>query len=134
MAQMVADILDGVLEQIGVRQIFGLIGDSLNPLGDAVRRSTIEWIGVRHEAGAALAAAGQAKLTGRLGVCAGTTGPGSTHLVAGLYEAARDHAPVLALSGDMPTRRRGIDYSQTTEPDLLFRDVCVYTETVSSPA
>src|SRR5215470_16593608 len=135
MAQMVADVLVGVLEQIGVRQIFGLIGDSLNPLGDAVRRSKkIEWIGVRHEEGAALAASGQAKLTGRLGVCAGTTGPGSTHLVAGLYEAARDHAPVLALSGDMPTRLRGIDYFQTTEPDLLFRDVSIYTETVSSPA
>ena len=134
MAQMVADVLVGVLEKIGVQQIFGLIGDSLNPLGDAVRRSKIEWIGVRHEEGAALAAAGQAKLTGRLGVCAGTTGPGSTHLVAGLYEAARDHAPVLALSGDMPSKLRAIDYVQTTEPDLLFRDVCLYTETVSSPA
>jgi len=134
MAQMVADVLVGVLEQIGVRQVFGLIGDSLNPLGDAVRRSTIEWIGVRHEEGAALAAAGQAKLTGRLGVCAGTTGPGSTHLVAGLYEASRDHAPVLALSGDMPSNLRGTDYVQTTEPNLLFRDVCLYTETVSSPA
>jgi pyruvate dehydrogenase (quinone) len=134
MAQMVADVLVGVLEQIGVRQVFGLIGDSLNPLGDAVRRSKIEWIGVRHEEGAALAAAGQAKLTGRLGVCAGTTGPGSTHLVAGLYEAARDHAPVLALSGDMPSNLRGTDYVQTTEPNLLFRDVCLYTEAVSSPA
>jgi pyruvate dehydrogenase (quinone) len=134
MAQMVADVLVGTLEQIGVRQIFGLIGDSLNPLGDAVRRSKIEWVGVRHEEGAALAAAGQAKLTGRLGVCAGTTGPGSTHLVAGLYEAARDHAPVLALSGDMPSKLRGTDYVQTTAPNLLFRDVCLYTETVSSPA
>jgi len=131
---MVADVLVGLLEQIGVRQIFGLIGDSLNPLGDAVRRSKIEWIGVRHEEGAALAAAGQAKLTGRLGVCAGTTGPGSTHLVAGLYEAARDHAPVLALSGDMVTKLRGIDYFQTTEPDLLFRDVSLYTETITSAA
>src|SRR5215472_2147765 len=134
MAQMVADVLVGVLEQIGVRQIFGLIGDSLNPLGDAVRRSKIEWIGVRHEEGAALAAAGQAKLTGRLGVCAGTTGPGSTHLVAGLYEAARDHAPVLALSGDMPRKMHGTDFIQTTEPDLLFRDVSLYTETLSAPA
>ena len=134
MSQMVADILVGVLEQIGVRQIFGLIGDSLNPLGDAVRRSKIEWIGVRHEEGAALAAAGQAKLTGRLGVCAGTTGPGSTHLVAGLYEAARDHAPVLALSGDMVSKMRGIDYFQATEPDLLFRDVSLYTETITSAA
>jgi pyruvate dehydrogenase (quinone) len=134
MTHMVADVLVNVLEQIGVRQIFGLIGDSLNPLGDAVRRSKIEWIGVRHEEGAALAAAGQAKLTGRLGVCCGTTGPGSTHLVAGLYEAARDHAPVLALSGDMVTKMRGLDYFQATEPDMLFRDVSLYTETVTSAA
>ncbi len=134
MSQTVAEILIGVLEQIGVKHIFGLIGDSLNPLADAVRRSKIEWIGVRHEEGAALAAAGQAKLTGRLGVCAGTTGPGSTHLVAGLYEASRDHAPVLALSGDMPRKMQGTDYIQTTEPNLLFRDVSLYTETISTPA
>ena len=134
MSQTVADQLVSTLEQIGVRHIFGLIGDSLNPLADAVRRSKIEWVGVRHEEGGALAAAGQAKLTGRLGVCAGTTGPGSTHLVAGLYEASRDHAPVLALSGDMPRKMQGTDYIQTTDTDLLFRDVSLYTETVSSPA
>jgi thiamine pyrophosphate-dependent acetolactate synthase large subunit-like protein len=133
MSQTVAQVLVGVLEQIGVKQIFGLIGDSLNPLADAVRRSRIEWIGVRHEEGAALAAAGQAKLTGKLAVCAGTTGPGSTHLVAGLYEASRDHAPVLALSGDMPRKFQGTDYIQTTKPDLLFRDVSLYTQTISSP-
>src|SRR5580704_13192274 len=133
MSQTVADILVGVLEQIGVKHIFGLIGDSLNPLADAVRRSEIEWIGVRHEEGAALAASGQAKLTGRLAVCAGTTGPGSTHLVSGLYEACRDHAPVLALSGDMPRKMRGTDFFQATEPDLLFRDVSLYTQTVTSP-
>ena len=133
MSRTVADVLVNTLEQIGVRQIFGLIGDSLNPIADAVRRSDIEWIGVRHEEGAALAAAGQAKLTGRLAVCCGTTGPGSTHLVAGLYEASRDHAPVLALSGDMSRKLHGIDYFQTTEPDLLFRDVALYTETISTP-
>src|ERR1700734_803494 len=134
MSQNVSEVLVGVLEQIGVPQIFGLIGDSLNPLADAVRRSKIEWIGVRHEEGAALAASGQAKLTGRLAVCCGTTGPGSTHLVAGLYEAGRDHAPVLALSGDMTRKMHGTDFIQTTEPDLLFRDVSLYTETISSPA
>jgi pyruvate dehydrogenase (quinone) len=134
MSQTVADVLVGTLEQLGVKHIFGLIGDSLNPLADAVRRSTIEWIGVRHEEGGALAAAGQAKLTGRLGVCCGTTGPGSTHLVAGLYEASRDHAPVLALSGDMPRKMHGTEYFQATEPDLLFRDVSLYTETISAPA
>jgi pyruvate dehydrogenase (quinone) len=134
MSQTVAGQLVGVLEQVGVKQVFGLIGDSLNPLADAVRRSQIEWIGVRHEEGAALAAAGQAKLTGQLAVCAGTTGPGSTHLVAGLYEASRDHAPVLALSGEMPRKMQGTDFIQTTAPDLLFRDVSLYTETISSPA
>lgn len=134
MSKTVADVLVGVLEEIGVSHIFGLIGDSLNPLGDAVRRSKIEWVGVRHEEGAALAATGQAKLTGKLGVCAGTTGPGSTHLVAGLYEAARDHAPVLALSGDMARAVQGTDFIQTTSPDLLFRDVSLYTNTISVPA
>src|ERR1700729_724610 len=134
MSQTVADVLVNTLEQVGVRQIFGLIGDSLNPIADAVKRSTIELPGVRHEEVAALAAAGQAKLTGQLGVCCGTTGPGSNHLVAGLYEASRDHAPVLALSGDMPRKMQGTDYIQTTAPDLLFRDVSLYTETISSPA
>src|SRR3984893_2756135 len=131
MSQTVAELLVGVLEQIGVKHIVGLIGDSLNPLADALRGSTIEGGGVRHEEGAALAAAGQAKLTGQLGVCAGTTGPGSTHLVAGLFEATRDHAPVLALSGDMPRKMKGIDFFQATEPDLLFRDVSLYTQTIS---
>jgi pyruvate dehydrogenase (quinone) len=134
MSETVAGTLVDVLEKIGVKHIFGLIGDSLNPIADAVRHSDIEWIGVRHEEGAALAAAGQAKLTGRLGVCCGTTGPGSTHLVAGLYEANRDHAPVLALSGDMPRKMQGTDYFQATDPNLLFRDVSLYTETISSPA
>jgi pyruvate dehydrogenase (quinone) len=134
MSETVAGILVDALEKIGVTHIFGLIGDSLNPIGDAVRHSKIEWIGVRHEEGAALAAAGQAKLTGRLGVCCGTTGPGSTHLVAGLYEASRDHAPVLALSGEMPRALQGTEYFQSTNPDLLFRDVSLYTESISSPA
>jgi len=133
MSQTVATILVGALEKIGVKQIFGLIADSLNPIGDVVRQSKIEWIGVRHEEGAALAAAGQAKLTGRLGVCCGSTGPGSTHLIAGLYEASRDHAPVLAISGDMPRQLEGIDYFQATDTNTLFRDVSLYTETISSP-
>jgi pyruvate dehydrogenase (quinone) len=133
MSQTVAAIVVDTLERIGVKQIFGLIADSLNPIGDVVRQSKIEWIGVRHEEGAALAAAGQAKLTGRLGVCCGSTGPGSTHLIAGLYEASRDHAPVLAISGDMPRQLEGLDYFQATDTNMLFRDVSLYTETISSP-
>jgi pyruvate dehydrogenase (quinone) len=110
MSQTVADVLVDVLERIGVKHVFGLIGDSLNPLADAVCGSKVEWIGVRHEEGAALAAAGQAKLTGQLAVCAGTTGPGSMHLVAGLYEASRDHAPVCALRRHAAQELHGTDY------------------------
>src|SRR6478672_10968916 len=132
MSQSVADVLVSTLEQIGVRYIFGLIGDSLNPLADAVRKSKIEWVGVRHEEGAALAAAGQAKVTGRLGVCAGTTGPGATHLLAGLYEARHDHAPVLAIAGDVPTSLAGIDYLQAADHVQAFRDACVYAASIVS--
>ena len=134
MTATVAELLVETLAAVGVRQVFGIVGDALNPFTDALRRQDrVEWIGVRHEEGAALAAAGQAKLTGRLGVCCGTTGPGGNHLVAGLYEAHKDHAPVLAISGDVPLAKRGSDYFQEDEPNLLFRDVAAYTQMVMAP-
>jgi pyruvate dehydrogenase (quinone) len=133
MAQTVAELLVDTLARIGVQQIFGIVGDALNPFTDALRRDgRIEWIGVRHEEGAALAAAGQAKLTGKLGVCCGTTGPGGNHLVAGLYEARKDHAPVLAISGHVPSALRGTDYLQEDNPVALFDDVAVYSQLVAS--
>ena len=133
MSQTVAELLVDTLAQLGVRQVFGIVGDALNPFTDAIRRDgRIEWIGVRHEEGAALAAAGQAKLTGRLAVCCGTTGPGGNHLVAGLYEARKDHAPVLAISGGVPSEKRGTDYLQEDDPVALFRDVSVYSQLVGS--
>jgi len=133
MAQTVAELLVDTLAELGVRQIFGIVGDALNPFTDALRRDgRIEWVGVRHEEGAALAAAGQAKLTGRLGVCCGTTGPGGNHLVAGLYEARKDHAPVLAISGHVPSKLRGTDYLQEDDPVALFDDVAVYSQLLGS--
>ncbi len=129
----VADLLVETLSDICVRQVFGIVGDALNPFTDAIgHQKRLEWIGVRHEEGAALAAAGQAKLTGRLGVCCGTTGPGGTHLVAGLYEARKDHAPVLAITGDVEQAKAGTDGLQENSPDLLFRDVACYTQTIAS--
>jgi pyruvate dehydrogenase (quinone)/pyruvate oxidase len=133
MSSTVAELLVDTLAEIGVRQVFGIVGDALNPFTDAIRRqSRVEWIGVRHEEGAALAAAGQAKLTGQLGVCCGTTGPGGNHLVPGLYEARKDHAPVLAISGGVPAAMRGTDYLQEDSPDLLFSDVAVYTQVIAA--
>jgi pyruvate dehydrogenase (quinone)/pyruvate oxidase len=125
--------LTGVLADVGATQVFGVVGDALNPFTDAIRRDKrIQWIGVRHEEGAALAAAGQAKLTGRLAVCAGTTGPGATHLLAGLYEASHDHAPVLAIAGDVPTNLGGINYLQAADHVQAFRDACVYAATIAN--
>jgi len=134
MAQTVGELLASTLVELGVQQVFGIVGDALNPFTDAIRRQNrLAWLGVRHEEGAALAAAGQAKLTGRLAVCAGTTGPGATHLIAGLYEASHDHAPVLAIAGDVPTRMGGIDYLQAADHVQSFRDACVYAASINSP-
>src|ERR1700744_4784777 len=134
MSKTVGELLVSTLADIGATQVFGVVGDALNPFTDALRRDKrIQWLGVRHEEGAALAATGQAKLTGRLGVCAGTTGPGATHLLAGLYEARHDHAPVLAIAGDVPTNMDGIDYLQAADHVSAFRDACVYATSVTSP-
>ncbi|MET0211097.1 MAG: thiamine pyrophosphate-dependent enzyme [Burkholderiaceae bacterium] len=133
MAKTVGELLTATLGDIGATQVFGVVGDALNAFTDAIRRDErMRWLGVRHEEGAALAAAGQAKLTGRLGVCAGTTGPGATHLLAGLYEAHRDHAPVLAIAGDVPTDMQGIDYLQAADHVQAFRDACVYSASIVS--
>ena len=134
MSSTVGELLTATLAELGVTQVFGIVGDALNPFTDAIRREPrIDWLGVRHEEGAALAAAGQAKVTGRLGVCAGTTGPGATHLLAGLYEASHDHAPVLAIAGDVPTTKGGIDYLQAADHVHAFRDACVYVTSINSP-
>ena len=134
MSRTVGELLTSTLAEVGATQVFGVVGDALNAFTDAIRRDgRMTWMGVRHEEGAALAATGQAKLTGRLGVCAGTTGPGATHLLAGLYEAAHDHAPVLAISGDVPTAKGGIDYLQWADHVQTFRDACVYAGAVTSP-
>src|ERR1700691_5109325 len=133
MAQTVGELLASTLAELGVGQVFGIVGDALNPFTDAIRREQrLSWLGVRHEEGAALAATGQAKVTGRLGVCAGTTGPGANHLLAGLYEARHDHAPVLAIAGDVPTNMGGIDYLQAANHVQSFRDACVYAASITS--
>ncbi len=133
MSKTVGEILTTTLAEIGSNQVFGVVGDALNAFTDAIRRDErMHWLGVRHEEGAALAAAGQAKVTGRLGVCAGTTGPGATHLLAGLYEARHDHAPVLAIAGDVPTSLWGIDHLQAADHVQAFRDACVYSASVVS--
>ncbi len=130
----VAEMLVKSLADQGVRTVWGVVGDALNPVTDAIRREDrIEWIGVRHEEVAAFAAGAQAQLTGTLGVCMGTVGPGSVHLLNGLYDAKKSHAPVLAICGQVPLAEMGSDFFQEVDNDRLFQDVALFTRTVTSP-
>ena len=131
----VAEMIVSALAEQGVRTVWGIVGDALNPVTDAIRREDrIEWIGVRHEEVAAFAAGAQAQLSGILGVCMGTVGPGSIHLLNGLYDAKKSHAPVLAICGQVPLDELGSDYFQEVNNDLLFHDVALFTRTITAPA
>lgn len=134
MAKKVAEVFVDVLAAAGVERIYGVAGDSLNGITDSVRRQHgIEWIGVRHEESAAFAAGAEAALTGRLGVCAGSCGPGNLHLINGLYDANRSRVPVVAIAAHIPSREIGSGYFQETHPELLFKECSHYCELVSSP-
>ncbi|AYL38618.1 pyruvate dehydrogenase [Streptomyces fungicidicus] len=132
--QNVAEQFVDILTRAGVKRLYGVVGDSLNPVVDAVRRnSAIDWVHVRHEETAAFAAGAEAQITGRLGACAGSCGPGNLHLINGLYDAHRSMAPVLALASHIPSSEIGLGYFQETHPDQLFRECSHYSEMISSP-
>jgi pyruvate dehydrogenase (quinone) len=134
MARTVAEHLVDTLAQSGVQRVYGIVGDSLNPVTDALRRrGTVRWVDVRHEETAAFAAGAEAQLTGNLAVCAGSCGPGNLHLINGLYDAHRSMAPVLALAAHIPSSEIGTGYFQETHPDQLFRECSHYCELVSNP-
>jgi pyruvate dehydrogenase (quinone) len=131
----VAELIVTGLAELGVKQVWGVVGDALNPVTDAIRREDrLEWIGVRHEEAGAFAATAQAHLSGTLGVCMGTVGPGSIHLLNGLYDAKKSRVPVLAICGQVPLAEIGSDFFQEVDNDKLFADVAAYTHTVMSPS
>src|ERR1700720_2356403 len=135
MARTVAEELVDTLAQAGVQRVYGIVGDSLNPVTDAIRRSgKVRWVHVRHEETAAFAAGAEAQLTGQLAVCAGSCGPGNMHLINGLYDAHRSMAPVLAIATHIPSTEIGTGYFQETDPKALFRDCSHYCELISSAA
>ncbi|MDK4331288.1 pyruvate dehydrogenase [Corynebacterium accolens] len=132
MARNYAEQLVETLEKQGVEHIYGLVGDSLNPIVDAVRRSSIEWIHVRNEEAAAFAAEADSLTTGKLAVCAASCGPGNTHLIQGLYDANRNGAKVLALASHIPSRQIGSHFFQETHPEQIFQECSGYCEMVMS--
>lgn len=130
-----ADQLIDVLWQAGVERVYGVAGDGLTPVVDAIRRTDgIEWVQVRNEEAGAFAAAAEAQLTGRLAVCAGSCGPGDTRLVQGLYDAHRSGAPVLAIASQIPSEQIGAGLVQETHPERLFQECSHYCGLVSQPA
>ncbi|MFI6981363.1 pyruvate dehydrogenase [Embleya sp. NPDC050154] len=132
--QSVAEQFVDILAQAGVRRLYGVVGDSLNPIVDAVRRNAaIDWVHVRHEEVAAFAAGAEAQLTGTLAACAGSCGPGNLHLINGLFDAHRSHAPVLALASHIPSGEIGTAFFQETHPERLFVECSHYSEMIGTP-
>lgn len=129
-----ADLLVEILCAAGVQRIYGITGDSANHITDAVAQSSIRFIHTRHEEVAAFAAAAEAQATGRLAVCMGSCGPGSLHLINGLYEAHRNGAPVLAIATEIPSSEIGTSFVQEIDTRAIFRGCSHYVESVQNAA
>jgi pyruvate dehydrogenase (quinone) len=134
MAHRIADELVRRLVEVGVERIYGVVGDSLNPVTDALRlNGKLQWIHVRNEESGAFAAGAEAQLSGKLAACAGSCGPGNLHLINGLFDAHRSNAPVLAIASHIPTSEIGTGYFQETHPEILFKECSHYCELISNP-
>lgn len=133
-ADTVADLFVQTLVQAGVERIYGVVGDSLNGLTEALRQQgEIDWVHVRHEESAAFAAGAEAHLTDQLAVCAGSCGPGNLHLINGLFDCHRSRVPVLAIAAQIPSAEIGRHYAQETHPQTLFAECSHFCEMVSTP-
>jgi pyruvate dehydrogenase (quinone) len=132
MPKTVADQFAETLAAAGVKRIYGIVGDSLNGITDAIRRQgRIEWVHVRHEEVAAFAAGAEAHLTGELAVCAGSCGPGNLHLINGLFDCHRSRVPVLGIAAQIPSAEIGAGYFQETHPQALFKECSHYCELIA---
>ena len=132
----ISDVMVETMVNWGVTHVFGMVGHSNLGFADALReaevRGDLAYVGIRHEGAASFAASAYGKLTGELAACFGIAGPGSTNLLTGLYDAKADRSPVLALSGQVPSRVRGRGAFQDTDLSAAFHDVARYSEVVHS--
>jgi pyruvate dehydrogenase (quinone) len=130
----VAEVLVETLIANGVERVWGLPGDSLNGVTDAIRtRPEIAWMHVRNEEAAAFAAGAEAHVSDSLAVCAGSCGPGNLHLINGLFDCQRSRVPVLAIAAQIPSTELGTNYFQETHPEQLFKDCSDYCAVISEP-
>ena len=135
MAQTVAEILVDQMVEAGIRKVYGIVGDSANPIVDALRRheSDIEFVHVRNEEAGAFAAGADAQISGRPTAVLGSSGPGSLHLVNGLYDCQRNGAPVFAIATHIPSTEIGSGYFQETNPEAIFSGCTNYCALLSTP-
>lgn len=130
----VSEQLLKILKSEGVNQVFGVAGDALNFFVNAIEQDdSVEWVRVNHEGNGSYAAFAQAELSGELGVCASTVGPGALHLVNGLYNAKKERSPVLAITGQIPVEHIGTNYHQEVDLKKVFDDICEYQAIIRSP-
>jgi pyruvate dehydrogenase (quinone) len=135
MAQTVAEVLVDQMVEAGIRKVYGIVGDSANPIVDALRRHTaeIEFVHVRNEEAGAFAAGADAQVSGRPAAVLGSSGPGSLHLLNGLYDCQRNGAPVFAIATHIPQTQMGTGYFQETQPEAIFAGCCNYVAMITSP-
>lgn len=124
-----------VMKAWGIDRVYGIPGGSFNSTMDALykEQGTVDYIQVRHEEAGALAAAAEAKLSGKIACTFGSAGPGATHLINGLYDAKMDHVPLLVLLGQVGSTFMNYNYFQEMNENPLYVDVSVYNRTVMNP-
>src|ERR1700675_125632 len=133
MSKRVADLVVDTLQAAGVRTCYGIVGDTLNQIAQAIDRSEIDWVHMRHEEAGAFAASAEAQLTGRLPAGAGSCGPGSLHFINGLYEANRNRAPVILIATQIVRQDIGFESIQEIDFDNVFKGCSVFCEMIVTP-
>src|SRR5580704_8847854 len=133
MTKRVADVVIETLQAAGVKRSWGVPGDTLNFVTDAIRRSKIEWVHVRHEEAGGFAAGAEAMITGDLTACAGSCGPGSLHFINGLFESHRNRVPVILIASQVTSDEIGFDFPQEVDFKAVFKSCSVFCEEIRSP-
>ncbi|MCM2972522.1 thiamine pyrophosphate-dependent enzyme [Larsenimonas suaedae] len=133
MSQNVAEIITETLMDAGAKRCYGVVGDTINQLTDAMRRAELDWVHVRHEEVGGFAAGGESMITGELSLCAGTCGPGSLHFVNGLFDAHRSNAPVVFIASQIPTSEAGVGFPQDVDQKPIYEQYSVFCETLTNP-
>ena len=133
MSKSVSQIIVETLSEAGAKRCYGIVGDTINHFTDVLSRSDIDWVHVRHEEVGAMAAGGEAYMTGQLALCAGTCGPGSLHFINGIFESHRNGSPMVLIASQVDRREEGLNFPQEVDQKALYDQCSVFCERISHP-